>query len=120
MWILLAKRSAVALAAATPVTLFDVQLLGQYDRVTVAIKNNGANPINTTAWNVGSGDILDDDTTTGGAVTAQLAAGQSAVITLTGDDIPARLQAILTSTLGTNVDIEVKANLPSADLIPRC
>lgn len=119
MWIFLAKRSAVALAAATPVTLFDVQLLGQYDRVTVAIKNNGANPI-TTAWNVGSGDILVDDTTTGTAVNGQLTAGASAVVTLTGDDIPARLQAILTSTLGTNVDVEVKANLPSADLIPRC
>jgi hypothetical protein len=120
MWILLAKRTAVALAAATPVTLFDVQLLGQYDRVTVAIRNNGANPINTTAWNVGSGDILDDDTTTGTAVNGQLTAGASAVVTLTGDDIPARLQAILTSTLGTNLDIEVKANLPSADLLPRC
>lgn len=113
----LASATAQTLAAATATTVFDAQLAG-YSKVTLALKNPGANDVTAVTWEEGAGDILADNTTVAAQVLDTLDAGESAVIVLTGNDIPSRLRVKLTSSSGTTYDISVKGERPDADLIP--
>lgn len=119
MEITLTKKT-VALAAATATPVLDLDSLYQYDRLTVAIENAGANDVTAALWEEGAGDILSDNATVAAEVLDHLDTGEKAVTTLTREDIPSRLKVTLTSSSGTSVNLVVKGNLKGADLFPRC
>lgn len=109
------------LVAATEKAIANLDL-SQYERVTVALENTGANPVTAASW--GEGVASSDDAitapngTVGSAVQAALTAGDSSVTVLTGNDIPSQFALTLTSTLGTTIKAIVKGVAKGTDLFP--
>lgn len=120
MEITLLSTLALALAAATATPIADLEGLGQYEKITVAIENTGSNDVTALVWGEGAGEIYADNGTLGAAALGNLDAGESSVTTLTGDDIPSKLKLTATSTSGTTLKIHIVGVAKAAKLFPIC
>lgn len=105
------------LAAATATDLFNLEL-AQYDRITIAISNTGANDVTALTWNEGAGNLLADNATVAAAALDHLDTGETAVVKLSGSDIPSQVKPTAESTSGTTLSIVVKGVLKGAAIIP--
>lgn len=110
-------NTTATLAAATAADLCTLEL-AQYERVTIALSNTGANDVTALAWSEGAGTVTANNQTIANEVLNNLGSGEQAVVKLSGSDIPSKLVINATSTSGTTVAIVVKATLPGAAILP--
>ena len=69
-------------------------------------------------WQRGPGTLLANDADTAADVLNNLGVGETAVVELSGEDVPSQLKCTLTSASGTTVSVLIKAAYKAAALIP--
>lgn len=110
--------TTLTLAATVAQDAFNLAL-AQFERVTIALQNTGgSNDVTAVTWKRGAETLLSNDAETAAEVLSNLGVGETAVVELSGDDVPSQLKCTLTSASGTTVAVLIKATHKGAAIFP--